>query len=59
VSPGSNRIEMEYAPASFRIGAGISVATLLLFLAGWVYISKRTAAPGSNHFTINASTSAK
>ena len=40
VSPGSNRIEIEYAPSSFRLGAVISLISLTLFLTGWVYVGR-------------------
>ena len=43
VSAGPNRVELEYAPFSFRAGAALSLLTLACVLAGWVY-SKRSEA---------------
>ncbi len=37
VSAGPNRVELEYAPFSFRAGAALSLLTLAGVLAGWVY----------------------
>jgi hypothetical protein len=41
VSGGANRIELEYAPSSFRAGAALSLLTLFCVLAGWVYARRR------------------
>jgi hypothetical protein len=37
VSAGPNRVELEYAPFSFRAGAALSLLTLVCVLGGWVY----------------------
>jgi len=41
VSAGPNKVELEYAPFSFRAGAALSLLTLACVLGGWVY-SKKT-----------------
>jgi Bacterial membrane protein YfhO len=43
VARGPNRIELEYAPSSFRAGAALSLLTLACVLAGWVYARKHGA----------------
>jgi hypothetical protein len=43
VSAGGNRIEMEYASTTFRVGAAISLLTLACFLVGWYLTWKRSA----------------
>ncbi len=35
VPPGAHRIEMRYAPASFRFGVGLMLAALLCLIAAW------------------------
>jgi hypothetical protein len=40
VSGGPNRVELEYAPSSFRAGATLSLLTLACVLAGWIYSRK-------------------
>lgn len=40
VSPGANHIELDYAPASFRIGAALSLFTLICLLAGWRHVRR-------------------
>ncbi len=47
--PGSHRIEFQYKPLSFRIGAfvtGMSGLVLLLLLAGWAWQARSRAAAG-------------
>jgi uncharacterized membrane protein YfhO len=44
VSAGPNRVEFEYAPASFRVGALISALTLVCFVGGWLFVRRRSAA---------------
>jgi hypothetical protein len=39
VPAGSNRIELEYTPWSFRVGAALSLLTLACVLAGWIRIT--------------------
>jgi hypothetical protein len=41
VSAGQNKIEMEYAPSSFRFGAIITLLTLAVFLGGWFFVRRR------------------
>jgi hypothetical protein len=41
VSGGTSRIELVYAPASFRIGALVSLLTLAFVIGGWIYLRKR------------------
>lgn len=43
VSPGLNRIELNYTPSSFRAGAALSTLTLLSVLAGWAFVLYRSA----------------
>jgi hypothetical protein len=38
VSAGQNRVEVAYAPSSFRVGAVLSLLTLACVLAAWVYV---------------------
>ncbi len=45
VSAGGNRIEVEYASTTFRLGAAISLLTLGCFLAGWYFTWKRSNDP--------------
>lgn len=42
VSAGPNRIELEYAPFSFRAGAALSLLTLACVLAGCLYTLRRS-----------------
>jgi hypothetical protein len=44
VSTGPNRVEFEYAPTSFRIGAWISGLTFIGFVAAWILVWRRSAA---------------
>ena len=37
VSAGTNRVELEYAPSSFRAGAALSLLTLACVLASWCW----------------------
>jgi hypothetical protein len=37
VSAGPNRVELKYAPFSFRLGAALSLLTLTCVLLGWFY----------------------
>ncbi|MDQ1468569.1 MAG: hypothetical protein QOJ99_49 [Bryobacterales bacterium] len=55
VSRGANRIELEYAPSSFRAGAALNLLTLGCVLAGWIYSRHRAAVGGQR--TMRASTS--
>ena len=41
VAAGPNRVELVYAPTSFRAGAVLSLLTLLGVLAGWIYVRRR------------------
>jgi hypothetical protein len=43
LSAGANRVELNYAPFSFRAGAALSLLTLACVLAGWVYSRKLKA----------------
>lgn len=40
VSAGTNRVELEYAPASFRIGAALSLLTVVCLLAAWRHVRR-------------------
>jgi uncharacterized membrane protein YfhO len=42
VSAGGNRVEVEYASTTFRVGAAISLLTLACFLIGWYLTWKRS-----------------
>jgi hypothetical protein len=40
VPPGHHRVELRYVPTSFRVGTGISVATVLIW-GGWLLVERR------------------
>jgi len=42
VSAGGNRIVVEYASNTFRVGAAVSLLTMACFLAGWYLVWKRS-----------------
>ena len=41
VGPGSHRVEIVLEPLSFKIGLAVSLLTIMVLLAGWVFSTIR------------------
>jgi hypothetical protein len=41
VGPGTHRVEMVIEPLSFKVGLTVSVLTIVLLLAGWIFSTRR------------------
>jgi uncharacterized membrane protein YfhO len=47
LDPGTHTIRFWYEPRAFRLGAGVSAATVLLLAGGWLLGRRRAARPAS------------